>query len=27
MIRDSCMDTDLAENYLVIAFSMFDVDK
>ena len=27
VIKDSCMDTDSAENYLVLAFSLFDVEK
>ena len=27
VIRDSCMDPESAENYLVLAFSMFDVEK
>ena len=27
VIRDACTDQDSAENYLVLAFSMFDVEK
>ena len=27
IIRDSCTDGDMAENYLVLAFSMFDRQK
>jgi Ca2+-binding EF-hand superfamily protein len=27
VIRESCMDAESAENYLVLAFSMFDVEK
>lgn len=27
VIRESCMDAISAENYLVMAFSMFDVEK
>lgn len=27
MIRDACTDHESAENYLVLAFSMFDVEK
>ena len=27
VIRESCMDAYSAENYLVLAFSMFDVEK
>jgi hypothetical protein len=27
VIREACMDADSAENYLVLAFAMFDVEK
>lgn len=27
VIRESCMDAESAENYLVLAFSMFDLEK
>jgi Ca2+-binding EF-hand superfamily protein len=27
VIKNACMDQDSAENYLVLAFSMFDVEK
>lgn len=27
VIKDSCTDADMAENYLVLAFSMFDIEK
>lgn len=27
VIKDSCTDQDMAENYLVLAFSMFDIEK
>lgn len=27
VIKDACMDQESAENYLVLAFSMFDVEK
>lgn len=27
LIKDSCTDQDMVENYLVLAFSMFDIEK
>jgi len=27
VIKNACMDQDSAENYLVLAFSMFDVER
>ena len=27
VIRDACIDSESAENYLVLAFSMFDIEK
>jgi len=27
VIRDACIDSESAENYLVSAFSMFDIEK
>jgi Ca2+-binding EF-hand superfamily protein len=27
MIKESCTDSEQAENYLVLAFSMFDIEK